>query len=840
MPGIEAKKKKILIADNSKERRELFCRVLETEYEIIEAVDRQSVLDTLSQLGPNIALVLLTIEMHNMDDVYILRMMGRMRLVSVVPVVVVLPERDADKEHKAWELGAADCVEIGTDVCFIKNRIDNIIRLFAATEPEREAHNLESRGQYFDKLTGCLNMDGFRKGVRDIFRHHPDRQYALWVSDIKNFKLINNAFGYNEGSALLKYWSGLMMNALKEDELIARDSGDRFVALTRCQSGRDLNREFDGVREKVACFFENYRVEICSGIYMIKPHEMDMDIDYMLDLARIAQLKVKESVGGGRAFFEEEQWNRIWRNMAISNHLDEAIKNGEISVWLQPQYNYITGEIIGAEALCRWTHAELGSIMPGEFIPLLEDIGQIYKLDCFVWEQVCGLIRRWMRSGDKKPITVSINISRNDFSSMDCVEYLDHLVKKYDIPPVMLGLEITESTYMSDPKRLSVTVRKLQEKGFRVEMDDFGSGYSSLSMLNEIPVNVLKMDFKFLQGSGDVSRGGIILSSVLRMAHQLELPVICEGVETEAQADFMKNLGCRLMQGFYFSRPIPITDFEKLITAEKTGLMPEYTKGFELRNLDSLLNPGSSSAFIFDKCIGGAAIVEYHDEICDIIMANDGFYKALGIDTQPVSEAYGVNPLEYVCGDERRDVIASLEEAIAHGTSRFEFRLAKNGRWINSGCRHVSLGENGNILFMTFENVTENHEMRSRLIQLNSELEAHMRLMPGAVFSYEADGAQEFTYISESMLELLNYPTMEEFKAKFHNNFPEMVYCEDRERVLKEINDQIAEGSYDTCIYRVETGDGVLKWFYDKGHIVEGDDGKRYFYVVIVEMEGHY
>lgn len=312
----------------------------------------------------------------------------------------------------------------------------------------------------------------------------------------------------------------------------------------------------------------NYSVEIAAGIYKLKPEDMsNPNINQMIDWANVAQKSVKNISGNQLGIFGKEMWHKQWRELVISQSIESALENGEISVWLQPQFNFVTNKIIGAEALCRWTHNSLGWISPGEFIPILERTGQISQLDYYIWEQACKLMRKWLDQGSFIPVSVSVNISRIDLLDDKIDNRLVGLLEKYNIPASMLRLEITESAYMSKPEVLIDIVNKLHELGFTVEMDDFGSGFSSLNMLKEVQVDVLKMDLRFLQNQ-DNSEGGKgrkIIKAVIRMAHELTIPVIAEGVETKQQALFLSSVGCALMQGYYFSKPLKVPEFEKLV-----------------------------------------------------------------------------------------------------------------------------------------------------------------------------------------------------------------------------------------------------------------------------------
>lgn len=397
-------------------------------------------------------------------------------------------------------------------------------------------------------------------------------------------------FGYEVGDRLIRYWAGLVVKLIGDNEACGRFSGDTLVTLTKFKGEDDIRKNFDIVCNKVCNYLirpgTSYNVEIAAGIYELKPEDMsNPNINQMFDWANVAQKSVKNLSGNQLGIFGEEMWRKQWRELVISQSIDSALENGEISVWLQPQYNFVTDRIIGAEALCRWTHSSLGWISPGEFIPILERTGQIAQLDYYIWEQACKLMRKWLDQGSFIPVSVSVNISRIDLLDDRIYSRLTNLLKKYDIPASMLRLEITESAYMSKPEVLIGVVDKLHELGFTVEMDDFGSGFSSLNMLKEVQVDVLKMDLRFLQNekNGNGDKGGKIINAVIRMAHELTIPVVAEGVETKQQALFLSNVGCALMQGYYFSKPLPVEEFEELV---KT--MHER-KDNEIRNLDSII-----------------------------------------------------------------------------------------------------------------------------------------------------------------------------------------------------------------------------------------------------------
>jgi EAL domain-containing protein (putative c-di-GMP-specific phosphodiesterase class I) len=305
------------------------------------------------------------------------------------------------------------------------------------------------------------------------------------------------------------------------------------------------------------------RVQICSGIYVLTAKDFrKIDVDHMLDLARIAEKRVHESRKSDFEFYNPEQWEKGKRIADIVNFLPKALQSGNIQVWYQPQVDYVKGKIIGAEALCRWEHDKLGWIGPPDFITTLEEAGLIFELDRFVWDKVCQDLHRWNEQGCHR--SVSVNVSRDDIrEDRDIPGHFHNLISKYGLFPDQLRIEITETAYVENSDLLISTTERLRELGFQVEMDDFGSGYSSLHMLKEVPVDRIKLDLHFLTATGDSEKCRTIVSCMIGMVRLLGMEMIAEGVETIDQAHFLRDQGCSLMQGYYFYKPMPVQDFEK-------------------------------------------------------------------------------------------------------------------------------------------------------------------------------------------------------------------------------------------------------------------------------------
>ena len=419
-----------------------------------------------------------------------------------------------------------------------------------------------------DPLTGVLSLNGFRKRAEELLKLHPDIQYIISYSNIKNFKYINDSLGMDAGDELLRFWAESTQTVISGLDAFARIEADHFAMLRHISGDGQMATDTKIVFEPVRDFFinrnEKMRVQICTGVYILSQADFrNINIDRMLDNARVAEKKLRETHNEGFGFYNESQWKIGKLAADVIGRLPIALNSGEIRVWYQPQVEYETGKIIGAEALCRWNHVERGWISPSEFIPALEEAGLIFVLDCFVWEQVCKDLNRWNKEGKK--VVASVNLSRADFSKKkDLPVLFRDMIQKYKLSPDQLHIEITETAYVDNPELMISITKKFREFGFLVEMDDFGSGYSSLNMLKEMQIDRIKLDLQFLTETGDSEKGRIIIQHIIHMTHALGMKMIAEGVEREEQAKFLYKSGCSEMQGFYYYKPMPTEEFERL------------------------------------------------------------------------------------------------------------------------------------------------------------------------------------------------------------------------------------------------------------------------------------
>ncbi|MCF0143870.1 MAG: EAL domain-containing protein [Firmicutes bacterium] len=326
-------------------------------------------------------------------------------------------------------------------------------------------------------------------------------------------------------------------------------------------------------------FNENYPINIDIsikvGIYQVK--DRNISIRKMCDMANLAMNTIKGKYDKYYAFYDEKIGEKLRRENQIVFDMQEALKQKQFKVYFQPKFDINTNKIIGAEALVRWQHPKMGFIMPNDFIPVFEKNGFITDLDRYVWDYSCYKLSQWIKAGNA-PFPISVNVSRIDFYNPNLCDILTDIVKKYDIPVHLLHLEITETAYSKNQKQLISVVEKLKKRGFIIEMADFGSGYSSLNVINEMPVDILKLDVKFLKHSSSNYHNNSILKFVINLANDLNFDVIAEGIETLHDIKTLEDNGCRYGQGYYFSKPIPEEEFEMLLSQTKVDNISSISK----------------------------------------------------------------------------------------------------------------------------------------------------------------------------------------------------------------------------------------------------------------------
>ena len=409
-----------------------------------------------------------------------------------------------------------------------------------------------------DSLTGLYSSDYLLSRVPDLMAQNPGERFLLLYSDVDSFKVVNDIFGTAFGDYVLQCIADFLRAELPEQSLISRVSGDKFDAFVPASR---FDRE--GLERRLSDFVVSngrveHRIQLQIGAYEIE--DANLNVSVMLDRARLALTTIKANYQLHIAFYDEQMRQKVLWNQHICSELAHALSEGQICPYLQPIVDS-SGTVIGAEALVRWIHPVDGILSPARFVPVFEENGMIADLDRYMWRSVCRLLSGWKET--HPDFFLSINISPMDFYFIDVVSELRSLIREYAIEPSRLRVEITETVMMTDVEKRFQILSELRADGIVVELDDFGSGYSSFNVLKDMPVDVLKLDMKFLTQSVHPERAETILRSIFRLSKDLGLLSLAEGVETESQLRLLSDMKCNMFQGYYFDKPLPVETFEE-------------------------------------------------------------------------------------------------------------------------------------------------------------------------------------------------------------------------------------------------------------------------------------
>lgn len=541
-------KKQILVVEDNQLNREMLAEILSERYIVLQAENGKEALEILKHNRDSIDLILLDVVMPVMDGYAFLDKIKEDEELSCIPVIVTTQGDSEEDEVSALEHGATDFVPKPYRPRVILNRMESLIKL-------RETSAIVNQFKY-DRLTGLYNKEFFYQKVREQLLAEPDREYCIICSNIENFKLYNDTFGVLAGDELLKEIAGFFKELVGDESFCGRFSADRFMCLAKT----DKNR-FDFAKHRLSGLSGSKTAIVRWGIYDIT--DLSITVEQMCDRALLAADSIKGRYNKYFAVYDDELRNKLLREKAITDTMEYALADGQFIVYLQPKYSLKDNCMVGAEALVRWIHPKWGFMSPGEFIPLFEQNGFISNLDKYIWESVCKQLHTWQEQGHVLPV-ISVNVSRADVYLSDLVGTLLEMTRKYEIDPKYLHLEITESAYAKNPMQIINTVESLRRLGFVIEIDDFGSGYSSLNMLGHMNVDILKLDMKFIQNEVAKPEERSILNDVINMAHRIHLSVVAEGIETREQMNHLQSMGCDYAQGYFFAKPMPVDEFEKL------------------------------------------------------------------------------------------------------------------------------------------------------------------------------------------------------------------------------------------------------------------------------------
>ena len=555
---------KILIVDEDPARRKLLSDIVSAKYEVVAVASGQEVLDYLGTSYENVSIVIAEYDMKKMRGDELLRQIKAVKQYANIPVIIsmeAIPSGDNlnnEAEIECLRLGAMDFILKPYNAEIVRNRINRVIRLRDSTAI---LSNLEK-----DPLTGLLTKEFFFARAREYMNEHPDQNYVMWVSDIVGLKLINERYGLDMGDSILKTLAG---NRAHFDGFLlgGRIEGDKFAALIteKCfpEYMQMLSQHETGIK------FPIPGIVVKHGFYHIRRNS-SLPVQGMYDRALLALQKIKDVYGVITAEYDDTLRKDLMMHRQISENAEKALKEHQFQVYYQPKFDLHMGHTSGAEALIRWSHPELGFMNPGVFIPPFEQNGFIRELDLYVWEEVCKMLTAWKKE-HRNLIPISVNASRRDFDDEEFAQKVIAIVDRYGLDHSYFHIEITESAYSDNPKKIVQTIHFFRENGFVVELDDFGSGYSSMSALSDLEPDVMKLDMSIIQNDNPESDRSILEFS-MHLAKMMRLQTVAEGVETEAQVKRITSLGGDYIQGYYYSKPLPRDQFEEYLNEEKANI----------------------------------------------------------------------------------------------------------------------------------------------------------------------------------------------------------------------------------------------------------------------------
>lgn len=743
-------------------------------------------------------------------------------------------------------------------MCFVSD-IDEEVRRRETRAERSQLQHLRER----DQLTGLYNAATFYDKAERLVSDNPDADFEAVYIDIAHFKIFNEWHGREAGDEILRAIAACLKDIAERHEGVAGYlGGDDFVlvlpsGLVSEQTVEKLLKEPPFDSEETIGF------QPAFGVCAIDRSKAS--VVTACDHAMIATSSVKGTYTKRIGWYEAEMTEEMENEAKILLEVKRALANREFVLHWQPQCSTRTGRIVGLEALVRWQHPTRGLVMPGAFIPVLERNNFIASLDLYVWEEVCRHLRSWLDRGGR-PIAVSVNISRADLYAIDVVEALEGLIGRYDLDHKLLELEITESAYAEDEK-MADAVTRLKELGFTILMDDFGSGYSSLNMLKDITVDILKIDMGFLSRQNESQRSESILEAIVSMARFMDLRIIAEGAETKEQVEFLQDLGCDYAQGYYFYRPMPTEALEELLAQEDLvdyrGIL---SPNMELIDVNALLHDDMTSRATVDNLIGGLAVYAVYPHGFELLQVNNEYYHATGCNSVDLCERQRFISRQ-VHPDDLPVVQNMFDEAFRHPITGAEatfrrYRLNGQLMWMRMKAYFLRSEQDRTIFFASLSDVTEQKEQEERLrssqetlndmLGISSfrktfgDLTAENRQVAAQLFMRNAPGGLIGGYIeddfpilfaNDEIAHMAGYDTSDDLVSAIDGLVINSIHPDDRQRVMDDVGPNPTEGLEFATQYRMLRKDGSSFWVAGTGRVVRATDDRLAIASVCIDID---
>ena len=640
-----------------------------------------------------------------------------------------------------------------------------------------------------DPTTKLFEERSFIKEASRTIKAHSGKPWCIVCLDVEHFKFFDEWFGRQKGDTILTEIGAILQDHRGENGIAGYLGSDDFVLLTYFDK-ENITAIFEKIREAIINLGSSFGFMPAVGVCL---YDGKVEIREMIDRASIASQQAKKDIRNRIRLYDPKMHEQTETELRILNEFMNALSEGEITFYLQPQCRISSHKVVGAEVLARWVKKDGKMVMPLDFIPVLEKYGFIIDMDKYIWEDVVKKMKDRLDKG-LPVVPASINVSRADIFSIDVAKHFHDLTEKYGLPHDYLKIEITESAYMETEEKIAELVKNLRADGFRVLMDDFGSGYSSLNMLSTIALDAIKLDAGFLNIKGEekeTEKAIRILESVINMAKQIAIPIIVEGVETKEEIDFLDGLGCRYVQGYYFYRPMKQEDFTELI--EKPGMIDPrgfVVKANEEFRIREFLDANVYSDAMLNNIPGAVALYSYKGDNIDIVRFNEQFYSSVDVPDfhEKLCSIQNVVPEE-----DRPRLYELLDKAVENrlGGSSGRLRFYKiDGTLTDFNMRFYYLGEkeDGKRFYGIANNITDLTDKEQMLKEICNYSSATM------AFGRIRNDTLEFSVVSFGLADFFGLTTKELEKELNDFSFIERIDEKNRPNARK-IAEEVANGN---------------------------------------------
>ena len=541
-------KRTVLVIEDNEINRGTLCIKIEDKYNILEAENGLIGLNILKEKYKEISVILLDLQMPVMDGYEFLSIVQQDSLLSAIPVIVITASNTAEEQEKCLASGASDFIQKNELPSIIRHRINNVIKL-------RESASTISAIEY-DLDTGIYTRPAFIHHATKMLQDNPDIRFTLIIAQLQRREDSIGDYSNVTITDMMQQAVGAMRKELNDDNIGGRYSSTRLVCL----------RPYTPDYVPTNYTFTNKNGLVCTLKYGII-EDVRHDLSIMNSCANVLSAieSINHQFNRYYAIYDNAMYEKQLFQSTLEKRMTIAIRDGSFKVYYQPKHDIATGRLVGAEALIRWVDQELGFISPGEFIPLFEQTQFIIESDLYVWERTCANQRRWAEKG-LSIVPVSVNCSQKGFAAEDMTSRWLEAKQRIMPPEDSLHIEITESSFIGSTETMTARLDTLRANGVEIELDDFGSGYSSLNMLGILPIDIVKLDMGFVDHLDQPKRKKV-MSACVKLIHDLNYKIVVEGIETEEQLSTVRSLGIDYAQGYYFSKPIPEEEFEAYLSS---------------------------------------------------------------------------------------------------------------------------------------------------------------------------------------------------------------------------------------------------------------------------------